>query len=147
MKCSSLRTCAASVALFSFLIGGLAIAFAAGSSYHLLSTYKFDAAPGSTTEYFDYITVDPAARRVYLSRGTAVQVIEADSGANIGVIPGFARQHGVALAPEFQSWIHQRHRRKNHYFRFENTENRWQQSPIPTPTAWSTIRRPRTPSP
>lgn len=71
------------------------------SGYHLLKTYKFDAAPGSTSEYFDYVTVDAAARRVYLSRGTAVEVMDADSGALVGYIPGFKRQHGVALAPEF----------------------------------------------
>ena len=71
------------------------------SGYHLLKTYIFGAAPGSTTEYFDYITVDPTARRVYLSRGAAVQVMDADTGALIGYIPGFKRQHGVALAPEF----------------------------------------------
>ncbi len=80
--------------------GCLGMAFA-DSGYHLLNTYKFEAAPGSTTEYFDYITVDSAARRVYLSRGTAVQVINADSGASMGFISGFTRQHGVALAPEF----------------------------------------------
>lgn len=45
--------------------------------------------------------MDPAAHRVYLGRGTAVQVINADTGANIGYISGFTRQHGVALAPEF----------------------------------------------
>jgi DNA-binding beta-propeller fold protein YncE len=77
------------------------LALAADSGYHLLNTYKFDAAPGSTGEYFDYVTVDAPARRVYLSRGTAVQVINADTGTSLGFIPGFQRQHGVALAPEF----------------------------------------------
>ncbi len=70
------------------------------SGYHLLKTYRFGAAPDSTTEYFDYITVDAAARRVYLSRGTAVQVIGADTGELVGYISGFKRQHGVAVAPE-----------------------------------------------
>src|SRR5579862_964744 len=86
-----------SIVLLGFATGALA----AASGYHLLKTYMFGAAPGSTTEYFDYITVDAAARRVYLSRGTAVQVMDADSGASLGIIPGFTRQHGVALAPEF----------------------------------------------
>src|SRR6516162_11157983 len=72
----------------------------ADGNYHLLKTYHFGAAPGSTSEYFDYVTVDPAARRVYLSRGTAVQIIDADSGASIGTITGYKRQHGVALAHE-----------------------------------------------
>lgn len=88
--------------LFSALLvfGGLTVAHP-DSPYHLLETYKFDAAPGSTTEYFDYITVDPATRRVYLSRGTAVEVMDADTGTLIGYVSGFNRQHGVALAPEF----------------------------------------------
>jgi YVTN family beta-propeller protein len=82
------------------LIGSVTVALA-DSGYHLLKTYMFGAAPGGTAEYFDYVTVDAAARRVYLGRGTAVQVIDADSGASLGFIPGFQRQHGVALAPEF----------------------------------------------
>jgi YVTN family beta-propeller protein len=68
--------------------------------YHLLHSYAFGAAPGSASEYFDYVTVDPLARRVYLSRGTAVEVMDADTGALVGYIAGFKRQHGVALAPE-----------------------------------------------
>jgi DNA-binding beta-propeller fold protein YncE len=83
------------------LVGSLGVSRPADSGYHLLKTYRFGAAPGSTSEYFDYITVDSAARRVYLSRGTAVEVMNADTGAEIGYIGGFKRQHGVALAPEF----------------------------------------------
>jgi DNA-binding beta-propeller fold protein YncE len=87
---------------FAFLtLAGLAVARPQAKSYHLLKKYSFGAAEGSTTEYFDYINVDSPARRVYLSRGTAVQVIDADTGALIGSIPGFKRQHGVALADEF----------------------------------------------
>ena len=98
MKLSAPRV----LALFLALLVFAALTFAhPDSAYHLLATYKFDAAPGSTTEYFDYITVDSASRRVYLSRGTAVEVIDADTGALIGYVPGFRRQHGVALAPEF----------------------------------------------
>ena len=89
------------------VLAGTALAFFCGlaiarpdSGYHLLQTYKFGPAPGSTGEYFDYVTVDPDARRVYLSRGTAVEVMNADTGELIGYIPGFKRQHGVAIAPE-----------------------------------------------
>ena len=98
MKLSAPRALAIISALFVF--GSLTFA-RPDSGYRLLKTYTFGAAPGSTTEYFDYITVDSAARRVYLSRGTAVEVMDADTGALIGYIPGFKRQHGVALAPEF----------------------------------------------
>ena len=41
------------------LIAGVAVSRPADSGYHLLKTYPFGAAPGSTSEYFDYITVDP----------------------------------------------------------------------------------------
>jgi DNA-binding beta-propeller fold protein YncE len=69
--------------------------------YHLLNKYSFGAAPGATREYFDYITVDSAARRIYLSHGTEVKVIDADSGKSIGDIGGLKQCHGVALADEF----------------------------------------------
>jgi len=77
----------------------LAISAVAGDSYHLAHTYTFGAAPGGR-EYFDYITVDPAARRVYLSHGTEVLVVNADSGALEGKIPGLKLCHGVALVPD-----------------------------------------------
>ena len=98
MKFSFPRT--ASIIFGLLLVCSFAIA-RPDSGYHLLKTYPFGAAPGSTSEYFDYVTVDSSTRRVYLSRGTAVQIIDADTGALIGYIPGFKRQHGVALAPEF----------------------------------------------
>jgi DNA-binding beta-propeller fold protein YncE len=90
------------VVMLSAFLGLVGLAYAVtNSGYHLLKTYEFGVAPGSSTEYFDYVTVDAGARRVYLSRGTAVQVMDADSGASLGFIAGFKRQHGVALAPEF----------------------------------------------
>ncbi len=81
----------------------VACTLAAGSidSYHLLAKYPFGAAEGSTQEYFDYINVDSAARRVYLSHGTEVKVVNADTGALIGNITGLRRDHGIALAAEF----------------------------------------------
>jgi DNA-binding beta-propeller fold protein YncE len=77
------------------------MAMAATSGYHQLKKYSFGAAEGSTREYFDYITVDSSARRVYLSHGTEIKVIDADSGALIGNITGLKQDHGVAVAAEF----------------------------------------------
>ena len=83
------------------LLAGLALQLVAADSpnYHLIKTYKFGAAPGGK-EYFDYITIDSAARRVYLSHGTEVLVMNADTGALEGKIEGFKRMHGIALVPE-----------------------------------------------
>jgi DNA-binding beta-propeller fold protein YncE len=79
----------------------LSLAGPLDSHYHLLKKYPFPAAPESTREYFDYINVDSAARRVYLSHGTEIKVIDADNGGLVGNIGAFKQSHGVALAPEF----------------------------------------------
>ncbi|HKW32191.1 MAG TPA: hypothetical protein VJN92_04250 [Candidatus Acidoferrum sp.] len=84
----------------ALLLGGLT-ATRATESYHLLKQYTFPAAEGSTREYFDYITVDAAARRVYLSHGTEIKVIDADNGSVVGTIGGLKQTHGVAVADEF----------------------------------------------
>src|SRR5207302_4594677 len=80
--------------------GWMAMAWAAGG-YHLLKKYSIGQAEGSTREYFDYITVDSAARRVYLSHGTEIKIIDSDNGALITNIAGLKQTHGVALASEF----------------------------------------------
>jgi DNA-binding beta-propeller fold protein YncE len=47
---------------------------------------------------FDYVTLDPASRRLYLSHGTQVDVVEADTGKVAGTISGTPGVHGVAIA-------------------------------------------------
>src|ERR1700687_1008257 len=89
----------ASVAVL--ILVGTSLLVAAANEYHLLKKYSFGAAEGSTREYFDYITVDSAARRVYLSHGTGGKGMEADSGGAVGNITGWKQDHGVALATEF----------------------------------------------
>jgi len=83
------------------LLGSVSLLIAVTNDYHLLKKYSFGVAEGSTREYFDYITVDSAARRVYLSHGTEIKVIDADTGALIGNITGLKQDHGVAVASEF----------------------------------------------
>src|SRR5215471_12500322 len=93
--------------IVAVVIGAAMIALAAlgtaraAGSYHQLKKYIFPAAEGSTREYFDYITVDSAARRVYLSHGTEIKVIDADNGSVVGTIGGLKQTHGVAMASEF----------------------------------------------
>jgi DNA-binding beta-propeller fold protein YncE len=89
------------IGLSFLLFGAFALSLAASSGYHQLKKYSFGAAEGSTREYFDYITVDSSARRVYLSHGTEIKVIDADSGALVGNIAGLKQDHGVAVAAEF----------------------------------------------
>ena len=51
---------------------------------------------------YDYLTIDSAARRLYLSHGTQVDVIDPDNGKLIGTIADTPGVHGVAIASEFK---------------------------------------------
>lgn len=69
---------------------------AAAPGYHVIKTYKLGGDGG-----WDYLTIDAASRRLYISRATHVIVIDADSGKPVGDIPDTPGVHGIALAPEF----------------------------------------------
>jgi len=49
---------------------------------------------------WDYLAMDPAARRLYVSHGTSVVVLDPDAGKKVGEITGLSGVHGIALAPE-----------------------------------------------
>lgn len=71
----------------------------AAAGYHLIKTISLPPAPGGS-EYYDYITVDPEARRVYVSHGTEVVVLNADTYAVEGKIEGLTRCHGIAIVKD-----------------------------------------------
>ncbi len=82
--------------MLAVLIVSLAfLALAAGSGYHVTKTYKVGGEGG-----WDYLTADASARRLYISRGTHVIVLDLDYGKNVGEIPDTPGVHGIALAPE-----------------------------------------------
>src|SRR5260370_10411730 len=82
------------------LIGIIAVASPQAVHYHLLKKVPLGAAAGGGREYFDYVTVDSRARRVYASHGTEVKVADADSGAVVGTISGLKQCQGIALVEE-----------------------------------------------
>jgi YVTN family beta-propeller protein len=49
---------------------------------------------------WDYLIVDEAARRLYVSHGTQVEVLDVDSGTIVGKIEKTPGVHGIAVAPE-----------------------------------------------
>jgi DNA-binding beta-propeller fold protein YncE len=69
--------------------------YAADSGYHIIKRLKVGGEGG-----WDYLTVDNAARRLYLSRSTHVMVIDLDTEKVIGDIPNTPGVHGIAIAPE-----------------------------------------------
>jgi DNA-binding beta-propeller fold protein YncE len=85
---------------FVLLLCGLLIgaaASAAGPAYHVIKKLHLGGDGG-----WDYLTVDSAARRLYLSRSTHVMVVDIDTGQVAGDIPDTPGVHGIALAPELK---------------------------------------------
>jgi DNA-binding beta-propeller fold protein YncE len=83
-----------SVFLATLLLAGFAVA-ASGPGYHVVKTYKLGGEGG-----WDYLLADPDMHRLYISRGTHVMVIDADTGKSVGDIADTPGVHGVALAPK-----------------------------------------------
>jgi uncharacterized protein YjiK len=67
--------------------------------YHLLKTISIPTAPASR-QYFDYVYVDADARRVYVTQGTEVDVLNADDFSLVGKITGFQLNHAVVVIKE-----------------------------------------------
>jgi DNA-binding beta-propeller fold protein YncE len=76
------------------LFAAVALA-AAGPEYKVVNTYKVGGDGG-----WDYLTADADARRLYISRGTHVIVLNLDSGKTVGDIADTPGVHGIALAPD-----------------------------------------------
>jgi DNA-binding beta-propeller fold protein YncE len=66
------------------------------SGYHLVKTI-----PVGDTEGWDYVTMDSAARRLYIGRDDHIDVVDVDSGTVVGKVTGLAHTHGMVLAPDF----------------------------------------------
>jgi DNA-binding beta-propeller fold protein YncE len=86
----------------SILIGFVALTLTVvAASSHADSGYsiiKKIVIPGQGS--WDYLTLDVDARRLYVSHGTQVEVLDVDSGTIVGQIPNTPGVHGVALAPD-----------------------------------------------
>lgn len=67
----------------------------AQSPYHVIDRWKVGGDGG-----WDYLLVDSAAHRLYLTHGTRVEVIDTDTGKPAGAITGLHGTHGIALDPD-----------------------------------------------
>jgi DNA-binding beta-propeller fold protein YncE len=78
----------------------LPVAFAmlqGGTGYKVETRYPVPGNGG-----FDYVFIDSAARRLYVSHGTEVNVVDPDNGKLIGTIADTPGVHGTAIASEFK---------------------------------------------
>ena len=67
----------------------------AASGYHVLTEIKIGGEGG-----WDYLTVDSAARRLYVSHATHVVVVDLDKNAIVGDIQDTPGVHGIAIAKD-----------------------------------------------
>jgi DNA-binding beta-propeller fold protein YncE len=83
----------------SLIVMALALALAVGAvaqeKYHVKQKFTLGGEGG-----WDYLTYDPAGKRLFISRGTHVMVVDPYKGTVLGDIPDTAGVHGIALAPE-----------------------------------------------
>jgi YVTN family beta-propeller protein len=83
----------AGLSLVAALVAGTAGSAPANSDLQVLQRWKVG---GAGT--WDYLTLDAAGKRLFVSRSTRVDVISTDSGKVIGTIPNTLGVHGIALA-------------------------------------------------
>lgn len=81
------------VLALTFTLPGTVIAQATAGEYHVVRKINTGGDGG-----WDYLSVDTAGRRLYVSRSTHVQVIDTDTDSLVGDIPATPGVHGVAVA-------------------------------------------------
>jgi DNA-binding beta-propeller fold protein YncE len=97
MKKVSVRTLALAIFLSVGCCGiqPVAAAPASDQSYALTRTIKVGGDGG-----WDYVTLDPAHKALYVTRTTHTMVLDTATGKVVHDIPATARAHGVALVPD-----------------------------------------------
>ena len=70
---------------------------AAANGWHVIARYKLDG-----TAMARDAAVDAAARRVYVTHGNSIEVLDADSGVKTGEIASGAGVGGIAIAPKLK---------------------------------------------
>ena len=92
---ASFGVVALTAVLFSSVCSRAAGQSTGASGYHVIKSV-----PIGGEGFWDYLSVDSAGRRLYISHGTHVQVMDIDSYTLVGEIPDTQGVHGIALAPE-----------------------------------------------
>ena len=67
---------------------------AAVDRYSVAQTFRISGTGG-----WDYLTVDPRHKLLYVPRSTHTMVVDATNGKTVADIPGQRRNHGVAIVP------------------------------------------------
>src|SRR5712692_6703925 len=84
-------------AFLAVMLSAVAIAASAAGGYHLLQKVSVPGDDG-----WDHPTVDTAGRRLYVSHGSHVVVMDVDSGNLAGKIDKTPGVHAIAIDPELR---------------------------------------------
>ena len=74
---------------------GSSVVSQCATEYKVIARYPVPGSGG-----WDYVTLDVAARRLYISHATQVEVLDADNGKPVGVIPNTPGVHGIAITKD-----------------------------------------------
>ncbi len=89
------RFAAASLLCGFALVAAQPTVAGAQQPYRVLDHWKIGGTGG-----WDYLLADPGAKRLYVTHGQRVEVLDSTNGKVIGAITGLKGTHGVALDPE-----------------------------------------------
>ena len=93
--CTSVKNLILAAPLALLLIGPSALAQTAPTApYRLLNTIAIGGEGG-----WDYLSVDPAGERLYVSHGTQVEVVDLKTRKVIGIIANTPGVHGIEVVP------------------------------------------------
>jgi DNA-binding beta-propeller fold protein YncE len=80
-----------------FVLSFSALLFQGAHNYKVVGRYPIGGVGG-----FDYVMLDESARRLYVSHGIQVEVLDADTGKVVGTIADTPGVHGAAIASSFK---------------------------------------------
>ena len=86
-----------SIKLVLVSLAFIVLLFQGATNYKVVGRYPIGGVGG-----FDYVMLDVASRRLYVSHATQVEVLDADTGKVLGTIADTPGVHGVAIASQFK---------------------------------------------
>jgi len=89
------NVCRFALPLLAFAALGAPSLLSAQAKYQVIDQWKIGG-----DGFWDYLTVDPPANRLYITHGQKVDVVDTASGKVISQITGLHGIHGVALDPQ-----------------------------------------------
>jgi DNA-binding beta-propeller fold protein YncE len=83
------------IGFLGFSLSAIAETATSPMNFHELTRFQIGGDGG-----WDYVTMDSAARRLYIARSNRILILDADTGKILGEVGGLEGAHGVALVQD-----------------------------------------------